>query len=182
VNSKLAKLELTWIGKDKQPQLEPRILIEDAGKSYGDRKAENMLIPAKIFSGFKKACHTLYKFDSKTEKDFAGILEQDAEVLKWLRPAKSQFQIYWNHNSSRYVPDFVVEMPAAIYMIETKKEGDIETGDVQEKATSAAVYCKHATNFTRKNKGKPWKYVIIPHNVVLANMSFETLVKKYAYA
>jgi len=32
------KLELTWIGKDKQPQLEPRILIEDAGKSYGDNK------------------------------------------------------------------------------------------------------------------------------------------------
>jgi len=38
------KLELTWIGKDRQPNLEPRILIEDAGKSYGDRKAENMLI------------------------------------------------------------------------------------------------------------------------------------------
>ena len=38
------KLELTWIGKDKQPKLEPRILIEDLDKSYGDRKAENMLI------------------------------------------------------------------------------------------------------------------------------------------
>ncbi len=34
------KLELTWIGKDKQPQLEPRILIEDACKSYGDKNAE----------------------------------------------------------------------------------------------------------------------------------------------
>ncbi len=38
------KLELTWIGKDKQPQLEPRILIEDAGKSYGDKQTGNMLI------------------------------------------------------------------------------------------------------------------------------------------
>lgn len=36
---KKPKLELTWIGKDKQPQLEPRILIEDTGKSYGDRTA-----------------------------------------------------------------------------------------------------------------------------------------------
>ena len=99
-----------------------------------------------------------------------------------VRPAKNQFQIYWNHNSSRYIPDFVVETPDTIYMVETKKEGDIDTGDVQKKATAAAVYCKHASDFTTKNKGKPWKYVIIPHNAVLANMSFRTLATKYEYA
>ncbi len=38
------KLELTWIGKDQQPKLEPRILIEDPEKSYGDKNTGNMLI------------------------------------------------------------------------------------------------------------------------------------------
>ena len=38
------KLELTWIGKDKQPKLELRILIEDPDKSYGERNPDNMLI------------------------------------------------------------------------------------------------------------------------------------------
>ena len=28
------KLELTWVGKENRPRLEPRILIEDSGKSY----------------------------------------------------------------------------------------------------------------------------------------------------
>jgi adenine-specific DNA-methyltransferase len=28
------KLELTWIGKDKRPRLEPRILLEDKTLSY----------------------------------------------------------------------------------------------------------------------------------------------------
>jgi adenine-specific DNA-methyltransferase len=28
------KLELTWIGKEKRPKLEPRILVEDPEKSY----------------------------------------------------------------------------------------------------------------------------------------------------
>ena len=28
------KLELTWIGKDKRPRLEPRVLVEDASKSH----------------------------------------------------------------------------------------------------------------------------------------------------
>lgn len=40
----LQKLELTWIGKGNEPQLEPRILIEDPDKSFGDPKSENMLI------------------------------------------------------------------------------------------------------------------------------------------
>ncbi|MEO7622930.1 MAG: hypothetical protein ABIS30_07665 [Gallionella sp.] len=32
--SKKQKLELTWTGKDAQPKLEPRILLEDPAKSY----------------------------------------------------------------------------------------------------------------------------------------------------
>jgi adenine-specific DNA-methyltransferase len=38
------KLELTWIGKEKKPKLEPRILIEDPEKSYGEKNTENLLI------------------------------------------------------------------------------------------------------------------------------------------
>ena len=34
MNRKNQKLELTWIGKEKRPRLEPRILLEDAEKSY----------------------------------------------------------------------------------------------------------------------------------------------------
>ncbi len=35
MTNKPQKLELTWIGKDVQPRLEPRILIEDPERSYG---------------------------------------------------------------------------------------------------------------------------------------------------
>lgn len=42
--AKLQKLELTWIGKGDEPKLEPRILIEDSSKSYGDPHSENILI------------------------------------------------------------------------------------------------------------------------------------------
>ena len=38
------KLELTWIGKDEQPQVEPRILLHDPSKDYGDPDSTNMLI------------------------------------------------------------------------------------------------------------------------------------------
>ncbi len=58
------KLELTWIGKDKQPVLEPRILIEDPEKSYGDKNTENMLIYGDNLLALKAL-----------EQDFAGKIK-----------------------------------------------------------------------------------------------------------
>lgn len=137
-------------------------------------------IPKKVFTGFFKSCHKLYKFDSKTEKDFAVILEQEKNtVVKWLRPAQKQFRIYWDHNSKQYHPDFVVECADTIYMVETKKATDINSDEVQAKKRAALEYCKNATEFTTKHGGKPWKYVLIPHGMVMVNMSFENLVKDY---
>lgn len=40
----MQKLELAWIGKGSNPQIEPRILLHDASKDYGDPAADNMLI------------------------------------------------------------------------------------------------------------------------------------------
>lgn len=41
---KKGKLELTWVGKYDEKKIEPRILVEDKSKSYGDPNSENMLI------------------------------------------------------------------------------------------------------------------------------------------
>lgn len=41
---KTGKLELTWVGKYDDKVVEPRILMEDVDKSYGDPTSENMLI------------------------------------------------------------------------------------------------------------------------------------------
>jgi type III restriction enzyme len=153
--------------------------MQDSIHHYTETIVPTNAIPSKIFSGFKKACHRLYKFASKTEKDFAIIIENDKSVLKWLRPAQKQFRIYWNNNSRQYHPDFVVETAGSIYMIETKKEADIETSDVQEKMKAALLYCRNATEYTTQNGGRPWKYVLIPHNAVMTNMSFDNLAYKY---
>ena len=41
---KTGKLELTWVGKYDEKKIEPRILVEDTSKSYGDPSSKNMLI------------------------------------------------------------------------------------------------------------------------------------------
>ncbi len=47
------KLELTWIGKDKRPQLEPRILLEESEKSYhaGHRVTDGDIFDSKLVFG-----------------------------------------------------------------------------------------------------------------------------------
>ena len=41
---KNGKLELTWVGKYDIKDVEPRVLVEDSHKSYGDPDSKNMLI------------------------------------------------------------------------------------------------------------------------------------------
>ena len=124
-----------------------------------------------VFTGFKKSYHPKYKFDSKTEKDFSIILEDDNSVIKWIRPASNQFNITYDNNKRNYEPDFVVETADTIYLVETKKETDIPTEEVQEKARAALKYCQTATEYTTNNGGKPWKYILLPHDSVKYNIS-----------
>ena len=137
------------------------------------------VVPKLVFRGFEKACHFEYKFDSKTELDLSFVLENDANVLKWLRPAPNQFRMYWDNNSKKYEPDFVVETADAIYMVETKASNELNNDDVLQKTAAALTYCKNATEFTSQNGGKPWQYLLIPHTAVSKTVSFNFLIGNY---
>jgi type III restriction enzyme len=135
-------------------------------------------IPQKVFVGFKKACHDKYKFDSKSEKDFATLLEKDSSsfVSKWLRPSSRQFNITWGKFGQKYEPDFVVETSETIYMVEVKSSKDVSTAEVQEKARAANLYCSNASEYTYERGGKAWKYVIIPHDQITLATNIKDLV------
>jgi type III restriction enzyme len=133
---------------------------------YRETVTELSKIKQMLFGGFSKCLYPLQKFDSDTERRFAIILERHA--LKWFKPAKGQFQIYYKHGTEQpeYVPDFVVEMDDVIMMAETKARNDMNDGQVQAKASSAAQWCKHASDYARSVGSKPWKYVLIPHDEI----------------
>ena len=134
-------------------------------------------IKNKIFKGFIKSCHTMYKFDSNPERIFATVLENDGDVLKWMCPNIKQFNIYYDRDSeSRYKPDFVVETKDKIFMLEVKDSRKLEDPVVVKKAKAATEYCKAATEFNLENEGKPWEYGIISHAEIHLNSSFKYLV------
>lgn len=135
-------------------------------------------VPSKVFGGFKKACHTLYKFDSNSERIFAVVLENDSTVLKWMRPSPKQFNIYYGPGGcNRYEPDFVVETAEQIFMVEIKARKDLQNSDVIEKANAALAYCQAASEWNAEHGGKHWTYALISHDEVRINSSFDFLVK-----
>jgi type III restriction enzyme len=131
---------------------------------------ETVTDPGKIkqmlFGGFARCLYPLQKFDSDTERRFAVILERDA--LKWFKPAKGQFQMYYKLGSEQpeYIPDFVAEIKSVTLMVETKARSDVDTHEVQAKAAAAARWCKHASDHALTVGSKPWRYVLVPHDEI----------------
>lgn len=130
-----------------------------------------------LFGGFQKCLYPAQKFHSDTERQLAVIVEREA--LKWFRPAKGQFQIYYRTGmgEQEYQPDFVAETAECIYMLEPKMRRDMESPDVLAKKEAAVNWCKHASEYAETYGGKPWIYVLIPHDVIAENMTLDGLSK-----
>lgn len=148
--------------------LKPCSFTAEAGKThhYHEMVAEASRIKSMLFTGFQKCLYPLQKFDSDTERRFAVILERDAQ--KWFRLVKGQFQIYYQLGAvqAEYIPDFVAETDDVILMVETKKRDELKSDEVQAKATAAARWCQQASDYAASVGGKPWHYLLLPHDEI----------------
>ncbi len=136
----------------------------------------------KIYTGFSKACHSMYRFDSSDEARMAYLLDKESSVEDWLRPAPNQFEgLYWRdevgNSQHRYEPDFVVEFEREIVMIEVKPDSEIKDLDVQEKKKTADKYCELVTkNVGKYGIVKPWRYVIVPTEKITVSSTVVVLL------
>jgi type III restriction enzyme len=109
----------------------------------------------------------------------ALILDRDS--LKWFKPAREQFQIYYRDGTgdAAYQPAFVAETADAIYLLEVKARGQLQDPAVLAKKEAAVKWCELATNHNGQNGGRPWKYALIPHDAIADNMKLEGLVRQF---
>jgi type III restriction enzyme len=149
---------------------------KDAVLDYRHPPADKSKIAQYLFSGFERCLYRVTKFQSDTERKLAIILERDAK--RWFRPVKGQFQIFYKvgHDQQEYLPDFVAETSDMVLMLEPKRASEINSADVQAKRDAGIKWCEHATAYASQHGGKPWKYVLIPHDLVAENMTLAGLV------
>lgn len=147
-----------------------------------DTPIENKIdIRKMLFGGFKKCLYPTQKFDSDTERRFTVVIEKDKSVIKWFKPGKGVFQIRYS-NDADYEPDFVVETETEKLICEPKGADRMQDPVVLAKARAAATWCKHATGHEKANKGKPWRYLLIPHDAIADNMTLDGLAKQFTFA
>ena len=139
---------------------------------------EDGKVPKVLFTGFKKALHPIYKFDSAPERRFSIVCETDPEVQKWLRPAPKQFNLFYDGNR-RYEPDFVVETSDTMYLVEIKGEDRLNDEDNLHKKQRAVRYCQVANVYCEGNELKTWKYLYIPSQQVQTTSSFNMLAQRF---
>ncbi|MBI5395366.1 MAG: DEAD/DEAH box helicase family protein [Verrucomicrobia bacterium] len=151
---------------------------DEAIHNFRHPVADKTKIAQMVFGGFSRCLYPVQKFQSDTERVLSIIL--DREATKWFKPGRGQFQIYykWLADQREYQPDFVAETPKTIYMMESKARKDMEDGEVMAKKDSAVPWCKHATDHSAKHGGKPWKYLLIPHDMIAENMTIAGLVNQ----
>ena len=135
-------------------------------RDYRNTVDEPSRIKQMVFGHFSRCLYPQQKFDSDTERRFAVILERDAD--KWFKPAKGQFQLFYKLGVEQpeYVPDFVAETTHYLLMCETKARNELGAVDVTAKAEAGALWCKNASDHALTTGAKPWKYLVIPHDVV----------------
>ncbi|MBZ5700461.1 MAG: DEAD/DEAH box helicase family protein [Acidobacteriia bacterium] len=114
-----------------------------------------------LFGGIQKSVINRTGFDSDTERRFAVALEDDRDVLKWIRPPLGQTPI--SYRGGDYNPDFIVETETNRILIEIKAQDELTTEEVKGKAKAAIEWCRVATE---NQGGKPWSYFLIPEDSV----------------
>jgi len=142
--------------------------------------ADKAKIGQMLFGGFCRCLHRMEKFQSDTERVMAIICDTNSE--KWFKAARGQFQIFykWGPDQREYQPDFVAETADTIYMVETKSRRDMEDAEVLAKKEAALRWCQLATDHASKNGGKPWTYLLVPHDAIAENMSIKGLAAQFA--
>ena len=140
---------------------------------------ERSKIPQMLFGGFKRCLYSVQKFQSDPERKLAVILDREAQ--KWFKPAKGQFQIFYKAGIEHpeYIPDFVAESDAYIYMLEPKARNEMTDAEVLAKKDAAVKWCERASDHASANGGKPWKYALIPHDAIAENMTLGGLVTQF---
>jgi type III restriction enzyme len=134
-----------------------------------------------VFGGFKRCLYPHQSFQSDEERRFAVLIDSDNEpnVLRWVKPGSKQFQIEYRR-TERYEPDFVVETKTEKLIVEIKARKDLEDETVKAKAKAARTWIGHANAHAKTYGGKPWRYLLIPHDTMLANATLDGLAAKFA--
>ena len=145
--------------------------MKENGRLYFKKEVpDKKNIKKYLFGGYKKSYYLENTFDSDDERRLSVILEEDSEVLRFIKPPLNQLGLFYKA-AKQYNPDFLVETADKKYMIEVKASNQTDNDDVQEKAKAAIKWCECASQVDAD--GKTWEYRLIPGDKIIVGNTFK---------
>lgn len=126
-----------------------------------------------LFEGYKKSYYAENAFDSDDERRLSVVLEEDSEVIRFIKPPLNQLGLFYKA-AKQYNPDFLVETADKKYMIEVKATNQTDNEDVQEKAKAALKWCECASKVDAD--GKTWEYRLVPGDKIVVGNTFKYVI------
>lgn len=133
--------------------------VKEDGKVRFDKPfSDKSNIKQYLFTGYKKSYYPSNAFDSDTERLFSIILEEDPDVIRWIKPPLNQLGLFWKAGQ-QYNPDFLVETFSGKFMVEVKALNEVNSEEVVSKAREGTKWCRFAS--TADPDHKKWEYKLI---------------------
>lgn len=134
---------------------------------YKKEVADKKNIKNYLFEGYRKTYYPVNSFDSDDERRFAVVLEDDEDVVRFIKPPLNQLGLFYRAGK-QYNPDFLVETKNCKYMVEVKAANQVNNEDVQEKARAGVKWCECASKVDAD--GKEWKYRLVSgEDIIIGN-------------
>lgn len=193
MKSKYKKLELCWPGKDIEVKPEPRVLIEDPEKSYGETDTENMLIHADNLLALKALeqkftekikCIYIdppYNTGSRIDADGKEVSYEDGlEHTEWLNMMKPRLNILYNllHKEGTLAVQIDDNEFARLYLLLAEiflSESNLKVVCIKM-SEATGVKMAHVINKGRIPKLK--EYIIIARKSGIKNLFIEKIPKE----
>lgn len=133
--------------------------VKDDGQIKFDKPfTDKANIKKYLFTGYKKSYYPSNAFDSDSERQFSIILEEDPDVIRWIKPPLNQLGLFWKAGQ-QYNPDFLVETSSDKFMVEVKALKDVTSDEVIAKAKEGIKWCGFASSADPDHK--TWHYRLV---------------------
>ena len=134
-----------------------------------------------LFGGFERCLYPVQKFDSDAERKLAVILERDAS--NGSSPPRVSFRSSTGteritSNTSRTSS---LRRDDTIYMLEPKASNQMDDPIVLAKKDAAMKWCANASTHALSCGGKPWRYLLIPHDEIATNIMLDALADRFGH-
>lgn len=148
--------------------------MKENGRLYYKKEVpDKKNIKQYLFEGYKKSYYAENAFDSDDERRLSVILEEDSDVIRFIKPPLNQLGLFYKA-AKQYNPDFLVETADKKYMIEVKAANQTDNEDVQEKAKAALKWCECASEVDAD--GKTWEYRLVPGDKIVVGNTFKYVI------